>query len=493
MTSLDLALGAPKPPIIPTSAIEAMENIRRALTDFPAAVEKVADAFVEAGYELSLVGGPVRDALLGNPPKDFDLTTNATPDETQRILDSTGATTWDIGKDFGTIGAHLGGIDIEITTYRSDSYDSSSRKPDVNFGDTLEGDLSRRDFRVNALALRFPDFTLVDPHNGLTDLLEGTLDTPVSPEQSFDDDPLRMMRAARFASQLGFQVSQRVLIAMGDMAERLEIVSAERIQQELYRLIIGTYPRRGIEMLVYTGICDIVLPELSHLQETVDEHMRHKDVYEHTLTVLDQAVALETDAEGPCPRPDFVLRFASLMHDIGKPATRRFEGGGVVTFHQHDMVGARMTRKRMKALRFDKKTTQAVSKLVALHLRFHGYGEQSWTDSAVRRYVTDAGEQLERLHRLTRADCTTRNRRKALYLSTAYDDLENRIEEIAKNEELAKIRPDLNGEQIMQILDLQPGPEVGKAYKYLMQLRLDEGELGEEEATRRLLQWWQGR
>ncbi|MDO5746668.1 MAG: CCA tRNA nucleotidyltransferase [Actinomycetaceae bacterium] len=467
-----------------------MAHCQNVMQQLPHAIMHTAQVFSDAGYELSLVGGPVRDAFLGYAPKDFDLTTNAHPQEIEQLLRRAGASTWDIGRDFGTIGGHLQGCDIEITTYRTDQYTPRSRKPHIDYGKVLEGDLSRRDFTVNSMALRLPDFTLVDPHGGLQDLLEGVLDTPVNPTQSFDDDPLRMMRAARFCSQLGFDVSERVLTAIDQMKERLSIVSLERIQQEFYRLIIGMYPRRGIEMLVYTGLCDLVLPELSALQQTVDEHRRHKDVYEHTLTVLDQAIALETDDDGPVPRPDFILRFAAIMHDIGKPATRRFEGGGTVTFHQHDIVGARMTRKRMKHLRFDKKTIQAVSHLVALHLRFHGYGEQSWTDSAIRRYVADAGDQLQRLHRLTRADCTTRNQRKARYLSAAYDDLEHRIDEVAQKEELSKIRPDLNGEQIMHILGLSPGPEVGKAYKFLLDLRMTQGELGEEEAKKRLLAWW---
>lgn len=489
-TSLELALGAPQPAYIPASIIEAMANCQKATRAVPEEIVDLGNLFVHAGFELSLVGGPVRDAFLGRPPTDFDLTTNALPEQTEALLKQWGATTWDIGRDFGTIGGHYHGLDVEITTYRTDAYDPTSRKPQVDYGKTLEGDLTRRDFTVNAMALRLPDFTLVDPHGGLSALLEGNLDTPVVPQQSFDDDPLRMMRAARFAAQLGFDVAPRVLAAMKDMAGRISIVSAERIQQELYKLIVGTYPRRGVELLVYSGLCDLVLPELSNLQETVDEHNRHKDVYEHTLTVLDQAVALETDANGPVPRPDFTLRFSALMHDIGKPDTRRFEGGGTVTFHQHDIVGARMARKRMRDLKFDKNTIKNVSHLVALHLRFHGYGEQVWSDSAVRRYVTDAGDMLERLHRLTRADCTTRNKRKAQRLSAAYDELEVRIFQLAQQEELAKIRPELSGDDIMRLLNIRPGPAVGQAYKYLMAIRLDEGLIGTQQAEKRLLQWW---
>lgn len=461
-----------------------------AFSDLPAHISELAEMFNAEGEELSLVGGPVRDAMLGIKPHDWDLATSARPDTTQKILDRWANTTWDMGREFGTIGAHKAGLDVEITTYRADRYHSNSRKPKVDFGDNLEVDLSRRDFTINAMAVRLPDLTLVDPFGGLADLLAGTLVTPIDPKLSFDDDPLRIMRAARFSAQLNIPVDEQVMKAMEQLASRLEIVSVERIRAELERLIVGIKPRRGIELLVHTGVADFVLPELAALRSTVDEHNRHKDVYEHTLTVLDQAIDLETDADGEVPRPDFILRFAALMHDIGKPDTRRFEANGTVSFHHHEIVGAKITRHRMKALKFDKQTTKLVSKLVALHLRFHGYGEQAWTDSAVRRYVTDAGEVLTRLHRLTRADCTTRNRRKAQRLSHAYDDLEKRIAELAKQEELGKIRPDLNGEQIMEILGIGPGREVGKAYKYLLAIRMEEGQLGEEEARRRLLEWW---
>ena len=324
----------------------------------------------------------------------------------------------------------------------------------------------------------------------MDDLIDGVLETPAPARQSFDDDPLRIMRACRFASQLDFDVSEEVMGAMADMAARLEIVSAERVQAELERLMIGANPRKGLELMVETGVCDVVLPEFSALRETVDEHGRHKDVYEHTLTVLDRAIALETDDDGPVPAPDFVLRFAAIMHDVGKPATRRFEPGGAVSFHAHDIVGAKMTRKRMNHLRFPKVVTKDVSALVALHLRFHGYGEQKWTDAAVRRYVTDAGPLLERLNRLPRADCTTRNRRKAAWLSAGMDDLEARIVELKKQEEIDAIRPDLDGQQIMDLLGLKPGREVGQARSYLLALRVEEGPLGQEEATRRLLAWW---
>lgn len=465
-------------------------NAKRALDKLPPAITELSELFAQAGHELALVGGPVRDAFLGVTPHDFDLTTSARPEETEAVIKEWAGAVWDMGREFGTIGGRRDGQIVEITTYRTEEYDATSRKPTVTYGDTLEGDLSRRDFTVNAVAMRLPDMVLVDPFGGLEDLARGVLRTPVSALQSFEDDPLRIMRAARFSAQLGIDVEEDVMKAMSQLAPRLEIVSAERIRAELERLMISPYPRRGIELMVHTGVAQYVLPEVAGLVETVDEHGRHKDVYQHTLTVLDQAMDLETDSEGAVPGPDFVLRFAALMHDIGKPATRRFEGGGKVSFHHHEVVGAKMTRKRMKALKFDKATTNAVTKLVSEHLRFHGYGEQSWTDSAVRRYITDAGDQLERLHRLTRADCTTRNRRKALFLSTAYDDLENRIAQLRQREELDSIRPDLDGEQIMEILELPPSPQVGKAYKYLLNLRMEEGPLGEEEAKRRLLDWW---
>lgn len=466
-----------------------LANAEKALGALPQPLFDLADRFVSAGFELSLVGGPVRDAFLGLEAHDFDLTTDARPDESAQILADWADRTWDVGREFGTIGARRGALVVEVTTYRQEEYDPDSRKPAVAFGDDLEGDLSRRDFTVNAVAMRLPDMVLVDPFDGLEDLAAGVLRTPVSPRQSFTDDPLRIMRAARFASQLGIDVSLPVMEAMEELSPRLQIVSPERIRAELERLIIGRFPRRGLELMVFTGVADQVLPELADLVATKDEHGRHKDVYEHTLTVLDRAVASETDADGPVPGPDFVLRFAALMHDIGKPATRRFDGK-TVSFHHHEVVGAKMTRKRMKALRFDKKTTDAVTQLVAQHLRFHGYGDQSWSDAAVRRYVTDAGEQLERLHRLTRADCTTRNRRKAEFLRAAYDDLEGRIHQLAQQEELQSIRPDLDGEQIMQLLGIQPGPEVGRAYKYLLQVRMEEGPLDPQVAQERLLHWW---
>lgn len=462
------------------------------LSSLPAEVLELGGAFAAAGYELALVGGPVRDGLLGTRTHDLDFATSARPEESQRLLARWGEAHWDIGKEFGTIGARRGDLVVEVTTYRTEAYEVGSRKPAVEYGDTLEGDLTRRDFTVNAMAVRLPGLELVDPHGGLADLAHRVLRTPVTAEQSFDDDPLRIMRAARFCAQLGFDVTEDVTAAMSAMAARLEIVSAERVRAELERLLLSRYPRRGLELMVRTGVAEVVLPELAQLRQTVDEHRRHKDVYEHTLTVLEQAIDLETGPDGPVPGPDLVLRLAALLHDIGKPATRRFEPGGV-SFHHHELVGARMAAKRLRALRFDKQTVKDVSRLVELHLRFHGYGEGAWTDSAVRRYVTDAGPLLERLHRLTRADCTTRNPRKAMRLQAAYDDLVRRIAELREQEELKAIRPDLDGEQIMAILGVAPGPVVGEAYRFLLDLRMERGPLGPEPAKEALLAWWAAR
>lgn len=464
-------------------------NAHTALEQLPPQITELGELFQSEGFELALVGGPVRDAALGKVPHDFDLTTNAYPEQTEQLLRRWGKT-WDVGRQFGTIGAIKNGLVVEVTTYRTESYDANSRKPVVEYGDNLEGDLTRRDFTVNAMAVRLPQMVWVDPHNGLVDLALGELRTPVSAEQSFDDDPLRIMRAARFTAQLGFSVSEDVMEAMAKMAPRLKIVSAERVRAELERLMISPRPWDGLDLMVHTAVSDYVLPELSELSNTVDEHKRHKDVYQHTLQVLRQAVDLETDADGPVPGPDFVLRFAALMHDVGKPATRAFEGRGTVTFHQHDIVGSKITRKRMQALKFPKDTIKAVSKLVALHLRFHGYSEQAWTDSAVRRYVADAGEQLERLHRLTRADVTTRNKKKAERLAYAYDDLERRIHELSEQEKLDAIRPDLDGQQIMDLLGLQPGREVGRARAYMLERRMERGPVDFETAKAELLAWW---
>ncbi len=453
-------------------------------------VVELGEVFAAAGFELSLVGGPVRDLFLGRTSPDLDFTTDATPDEIISAVSGWADAHWDIGRDFGTIGIRKGGDTIEVTTYRAEAYDPESRKPEVRFGRDLGDDLVRRDFTVNAMALKLPSFELVDPHGGVRDLYAGQLRTPATPEESFSDDPLRMMRAARFASQLGLDVAEGVRGAMTAMAERISIVSAERVREELVKLIIGDHPRAGVDLLVETGLAEIVLPEVPALKRLDDEHNRHKDVYQHSLKVLEQAADLETDADGPVPGPDFILRFAALMHDVGKPKTRRFEARGGVSFRHHDVVGAKLTRKRMQALRFDKETIRAVTTLVELHMRFYGYGDQGWTDSAVRRYVTDAGDQLERLHRLTRSDVTTRNRKKAARLDHAYDDLEDRIAALREQEELDKIRPHLDGQQIMSILEIPPGPTVGKAYKFLLEHRMENGPVAEEQAAALLKQWW---
>ncbi|HEY5222649.1 MAG TPA: CCA tRNA nucleotidyltransferase [Microbacteriaceae bacterium] len=468
------------------SVAESLERLREIAESAP--VARLATAFTTAGYELALVGGPVRDALLGRRVNDLDFTTNATPDQIVEVLDPLAQAHWDIGRAFGTIGARIDESTVEITTYRTDSYDTGSRKPDVVFGDTLEGDLIRRDFRVNALALRVPDVVLVDPSRGVDDLLTGILQTPSTPEISFGDDPLRMLRAARFTAQLGFTVEAETLEAMARMRERISIVSAERIRDELSKLLCSDAPRHGIELLVETGLAELVLPEIPALRLEIDEHHHHKDVYQHSLTVLDQVIGYERQRH-PGEEPDLVLRLAAILHDIGKPATRRLEPGGAVSFYHHDLVGAKLARKRLKALRFDNGTIDAVGRLIELHLRFFGYTDGAWTDSAVRRYVRDAGDQLERLHMLTRADVTTRNRRKADRLGFAYDDLEERIGVLAEEEELAAVRPDLDGGDVMRILGLKPGPEVGRAMKFLLELRLDNGPVPPEEATRRLLDW----
>lgn len=487
-------------PVPPTEPIAALR--RRALASLarlaPDAIE-LGRLFAAAGHELALVGGPVRDAFLGRVSDDLDFATSATPDETQALLAGWGDAHWDVGKRFGTLGARRFGrggapdVVVEVTTYRTDAYDAASRKPEVAYGDTLEGDLSRRDFTVNAMAVRVPDLVFVDPFDGLADLSRRTLRTPVDPRQSFDDDPLRMLRAARFAAQLGFDLEPATFSAIGGMRERIAIVSAERVRDELVKLVLADRPRPGLTVLVESGLAEHVLPELPALRLEIDEHHRHKDVYEHTLTVLDQAIALETGPDGPVPAPDLVLRLAALLHDIGKPRTRRFEPGGGVSFHHHEVVGAKMAAKRLTELRFDKATVHDVARLVELHLRFHGYGDAGWTDSAVRRYVTDAGPLLERLHRLTRSDCTTRNQRKAARLAAAYDDLEARIARLREEEELSAIRPDLDGTRIMAVLGVGPGPVVGEAYRFLLDLRMELGPLGPDEAERRLRAWWAAR
>ncbi|MDA3147041.1 CCA tRNA nucleotidyltransferase [Leucobacter sp. UCMA 4100] len=469
------------------SLAESMATLTEIAESKP--VKALAEAFAAAGHECALVGGPVRDALIGRPVTDLDFATSARPDETREILETIAQKTWDVGRAFGTIAARVHGEQVEVTTYRSDVYREDSRKPVVAFGDTIEGDLVRRDFTINALALMLPEMRLVDVSGGVEDLIAGTIMTPGSAEQSFSDDPLRMMRAARFASQLGFAVDPRVTKAMTDMADRLDIISAERVRDELVKTLSTDDPVAGLRILVDTGLCDRFLPEFSALREMQDDHGRHKDVYEHTLTVLEQAIALEKSRGSSPDGPDVTLRLAAVMHDIGKPATRRYEQGQV-TFRHHDVVGAKLTKKRLRELRFDNETIAQVAKLVELHLRFFGYSDQAWSDSAVRRYVRDAGSELERLHIITRADVTTRNKRKADRLEFAYDDIERRIDELAEQEALDAVRPELDGQQIMQLLGIAPGREVGLAYKFLLDLRLDEGPIGEAAAAERLIAWW---
>ncbi|KXA22939.1 tRNA adenylyltransferase [Gardnerella vaginalis] len=463
---------------------------------WPEAIE-LGQLFAEHHYELALVGGPVRDMLLHRVSHDLDFCTSARPEEFESILRRWGHDGfWDMGRKFGTLGAMRRRPDgtevkVEITTYRSDLYDPDSRKPEVQYGDTLEGDLSRRDFTVNAMALRVPDLEFVDPFGGANDLAKGVLRTPVDPRQSFDDDPLRMMRAVRFVAQLGFSIETNTAEAIVDMTDRLDIVSAERIRDEITKLLLSDRPRKGLEALVESGIAQRVLPEIPALQLEIDEHHRHKDVFEHTMMVLERAIALETDQEGPVPAPDLTLRLAALLHDIGKPRTRKFEDGGKVSFHHHDVVGAKMAHKRLKALHFDHHLIEDVSELVNLHLRFHGYVDEPWTDSAVRRYVKDSGHLYERLNRLTRADATTQNRRKALMFEHAMDEMEHRVKELKKQEDFNAIRPDVDGNEIMQLLHLQPGPIVGEAYKHMLDYRLDNGPVQHEVAVAELLRWYQ--
>ena len=452
----------------------------------PAATD-LAKQFKAAGFKLALVGGPVRDAILGRLGNDLDFTTDALPKESEKILEKWADSVWDIGAAFGTVAGKKGEITVEITTYRSESYDSSSRKPDVEFGKSIEADLARRDFTINAMALELTTDqpTFIDLFNGVTDLQNKLIKTPGKPEDSFTDDPLRMMRAARFISQLNFEVDPAIITAIKDMSARLEIISAERIRDEFTKIILSPSPRIGITLLVETGLANYFLPEVPKLKLEIDEHHHHKDVYEHSLTVLEKAIGLEQRLGGP----NLTLRLAALLHDIGKPKTKQLIPGGGVSFHHHEVVGARMCKERLKKLRFDNQLVNDVSKLTFLHLRFHGYGLGEWTDSAVRRYVRDAGELLTHLHLLTRADCTTRNKQKADGLAKIYDQLEERIEVLMAQEELNKIRPDLTGDQIMQILGIKPSPMVGKAYDFLLELRLEHGPQGEEKATAELLKW----
>jgi poly(A) polymerase len=448
----------------------------------PELADVLGELFAAAGHELHLVGGTVRDALLGRTAEDLDFATDARPEAVLELVTPLGAT-WTTGIEFGTVGVLVRGLRCEITTYRADRYDRVSRNPLVAYGDSLDDDLRRRDFTMNAMAVSVPGHVFADPYGGLRDLASGALRTPADPRESFADDPLRMLRAARFVSQLGVTPSEDVVAAMTELAPQIGRITAERVQVELSKLVLGTHPRRGLELLVDTGLADVVLPELPALRMEIDEHHQHKDVYAHSLTVLDQALALE-DAG-----PDLVLRLAALLHDIGKPATRRHEDGGGVSFHHHEVVGAKLVRARLKALKYPKEVVEEVSRLTLLHLRFHGYGRGEWTDSAVRRYATDAGPLLSRLHKLVRSDCTTRNKRRAAALARSYDLLEERIARIEAEEDLRAVRPDLDGNEIMRLLGLPPGPQVGQAWRFLKELRLDRGPLPHDEAVAELRTW----
>lgn len=490
----------------------ALERLRQLAETEPVAT--LGAAFANAGEELALVGGPVRDAFVGRPIHDLDFATNARPDRILEIVKPIADAHWDIGREFGTIGAKIRGETVEITTYRADSYDGHSRKPVVAFGDDIAGDLLRRDFTVNAMALALPDLQLIDPTGGFDDLMNGVLRTPIAPEVSFGDDPLRMLRGLRFSSQLGFDLDADAFSAIVDMRARINDISAERVRDELGKLMLTDRPRVGIELLVETGLADLVLPELPALQLEHDEAHHHKDVYEHSIRVLENAIALETqsyeqavtlrdadtetaDTQGDTAalpmHPDPILRWGALLHDIGKPKTRAFGPNGVVTFHGHDWVGAKLARKRLSALRFDNDSIKQISRLVELHMRLYNYEGAGWTDSAVRRFARDAGPLLDRLLLLIRADITTRNRRKSERLQFAIDSLEQRLAELREQEAVDAIRPDLDGEEIMRILEIGPSRAVGEARNFLLELRLDEGPLGKEIATERLLEWWHAR
>jgi poly(A) polymerase len=449
-------------------------------------LREVGAVFEAAGHQLYLVGGTVRDAVLGRLTTDLDFTTDARPETVQAIMRPWADALWDTGIDFGTVGVGKAGHRLEITTFRADSYDQVSRNPRVQYGDRLDDDLVRRDFTANAMAVRITaegPGEFLDPLDGLAAVRRRILDTPAAPEVSFGDDPLRMLRAARFVSQLQFGVADRVREAIVEMAPQLSRITVERVAVELDKMLLGDDPVAGIDLMVQTGLGAVVLPEIGGMQMAIDEHHQHKDVYQHSLTVLRQAIALEDER-------DLVLRWAALLHDIGKPATRRHESDGGVSFHHHEVVGAKMVRTRMRALKYSKQMVDDVSGLVYLHLRFHGYGDGRWTDSAVRRYVADAGPLLPRLHKLVRADCTTRNKRRAARLQANYDSLEARIAELTAKEDLARVRPDLDGNAIMEILGIPAGPQVGEAWKYLKELRLDRGPLSPEEASAELLAWW---
>ena len=444
-------------------------------------VRPLAERFDAAGFKLYLVGGIVRDAVLGRPfLTDRDFTTDARPADTKALVDGWADAVWTQGERFGTIGFERDGVRYEVTTHRGEAYHPDSRKPDVVFASAVEEDLARRDFTVNAMALSLPDAQLIDPFGGVDDLAAHRLRTPLSPEDSFNDDPLRMLRAARFIAGYHLVPDPELVEAVRALRSRLEIVSAERIRDELDRLLIVEKPGKGLWFIVETGLADEFLPELSALGLEQDPIHRHKDVLAHTVAVVER-----TDYA------DRLLRLAALFHDVGKPKTRSFGPEGV-SFHHHEVVGARMTEERMRALRYSHDDIVAVRRLVELHLRFHGYSDE-WTDSAVRRYARDAGPLLERLNALTRADCTTRDKAKARMLSERMDALEERIAELRKKEELDALRPDLDGRQVMEHLGVPPGPVVGEALRFLLELRIEEGPLSEEEASRRLDEWWASR
>ncbi len=484
---------------------DSAERAVSALLKVPAPADELGRVFADAGHSLYLVGGSVRDALLGRPdlagsPRtpgaartsgaagaDLDFATDARPEQVLDITRDWADGVWEAGIAFGTVGLIRAGVRFEITTYRTEAYDRTSRNPTVAYGDTLEGDLVRRDFTVNAMAVSVPGHEFVDLFGGMSDLARKVLRTPGSPEASFDDDPLRILRAARFEAQLGLVPVPELVAAMRSRTPRLKIVAVERIRDELRKLMVAADPVAGLARLVDVGVADAVLPELPTLRMEIDEHHQHKDVYAHTLTVLRQAIALEDPP--PDGGPDEVLRWAALLHDIGKPRTRRHVPGGGVSFHHHEVVGRDMTRRRLAALRFPKDVADAITLLVFLHLRFHGYGRGEWTDAAVRRYVHDAGPQLSRLHKLVRSDCTTRNRRKAETLAATYDALEERIARLSEQEEIAAIRPELSGDDIMALLGLTPGRLVGQARAHMLDFRFEAGLVGREAAEAELFRW----